>query len=731
MKYIAWYIAILCIVFFSGIWGSIFFLPERYRKDKIIFSFLYGVMFLILFSAWLSYLGFTFENVAKIIFGTSVILSLVSIIKEYRSGNNKDWVLSLNQSIVLLLAFFSGIIVLTPVIIFNAIPSMDCFTYVSIADYLQNHSYFDSANPNPYSPWLTQMKIYQVYGFRMGTSFLLSFFSSLLWQKYSIILFMPLIGVAQFCLVSTMSIFSKILFDKERTVVFSSFLSAVHLVPLSYGIVGFLPQSYGVFLYVAIMIIFLDLKSWELNRIKISFTLSLLIATLIITYSELLPIVSLSIAAIILFCLIRERISFSYLFILFIPSIFLISIMSNVGLVKAISAIKFQLSAVVGANISYTFWDYLLQTFSLNPQFYMMKNFNYGFPIIYFFVSIFALFLVFIIFKEFLLNNKINIQKVSIAKVLSPIILSMIYFIFFAKNPFVSDTRGHTWSILKAFQYGVIFIVPVVSYSILAFTDRFRPRKVIIAVFIFIFTSLSISSTYLLAKDQTVQMSVMTGNASDPLGEYLKLAIYYLNETRPINIISTSPYLIKHRQMIAYFLRDHQLISHWKDDEYVGIHMAPEFITPEFDNSGILLKYDPSDISKIANMVEEKVVSFSFISGVYLPESNGKDLWYWSNGHVHMSVTNRLSTSKKCSINFGLKLAPGNSENQVTIRQNNNVLKVINVLPDVINSVELTIDISPGVTEFELFSSAKALKVGNDPRELVFSIDNITLSVIK
>lgn len=598
----------LIIIFVSGIWLTVVFIPSKYKEYKIPAGFILGFTWLILQSSWSSYLGFPFRQSAYFILTASVLCGIIAFYFEFKRGNLKDWIPDKIQVAILSLGCVSGILVLLPVLLFNAMnPYIDGFTYISISDYLVDHSYFQPAEPNPYYPWLTQMKIYQDVGLRMGAQFFLAFLTSVFGQTFSLDLFMPALAVGQFCLVLSIWLFCRCgLSLPSKVSIIAVVFTAFHLsIPISNAISGFFPQAYGTVLMTVVFTLLIKLESWNENRIAFVLLTSLTSAALVLTYSEMLPFVVLSTAFIFILKVLQNRKQLAgmiaNLFLAGIASI----ILSNVGFINAVKAVKIQLGAVVGWNIPYLIWDYLLTVFSLSPIQFRSVNEIFGqYPVIYFLLYIAAAVGVVLIFKGFVLNKEFLSTKLNLASLASSFIIMLVYFTFIARNPWIPSQRGHTWSAFKTLQYSFFIIPPIIAIT---YNGLFRNSKLlrntgVVLLSCFIASSVIFSCVFAYASTQ--HMRKQTGNARNPIGEYYKLYAKLKDENRPINIIipKESNGSHKHKQMLAYILHKHQIISDWTDDGYIYPHLLPEYQAPAPREDGITLIFNPNSENKTANM---------------------------------------------------------------------------------------------------------------------------------
>ncbi len=721
---ILFYIGIIVIVFISGIWISVLFIPNQFSKYKLIGSFLFGFMWLILFCTWMSYIGFSFNQSAFFILAFSIISSIIAIYIEIKRDNGSAWLDDSSTKWILLIGIASGILVLLPIVLFNALsPYCDGFTYVSIADYLLDHGYFVHANPNPYYPSISQMELYQDRGLRMGAQFFLAFMTAVFKRSFSIELFMPCLAAAQFFMVSAMWLFCRIGL-KIRT---NASIIAVIFVSINLGILfnnsiqGFFPQAYGIVIMLVIFSLFLNIEKWNDFIISSIVLTAIAIATLIITYSELLPIIVLSI----LFLLIYKTIMNQKDTLTFLKNtsiVVLLSILfSNVGFFKALDAIQTQIGSVNGWHIPYTLWEYILLIFALDPVWNSNMIFN-RYPIIYFGVSLGALLGIYIIFNEFICKNKWLDIKLQLIVLGLPFLLLIIYFGFFVENPWLPGEIGQTWNVWKTVQYMYVLIPPIIGLSYYQFFNKNKIYRIIGKYVIVGLVITSIVFTGYFSYGMTETMRVFTGNTINPINEYYRLYEKLKDEKKPINLYLPAD-LAKHKELIAYFLQKHELVSDWRSDNYLQ-GMIPQRMRKD----GITLVYNPNSRNKIANMeILGNNVYLNFVAGAYGMEKNEKQTWTWTSGKVDIMTINPTEDLKKVNLTFSIGLPPtisGDAKRTIDIIQNDQKIFELQVKPNEPNIFDLDFDINPGENSIILKYNGEIVKVGQDTRDLAFSIVN-------
>ncbi|TDL51865.1 hypothetical protein E2R60_19860 [Paenibacillus dendritiformis] len=720
------FFCLIIITFISGYWLAVILVPEKLKRYKLLFSFVLGTMWLILINSWVSYMGFTSNASSVYIFISSVLLSLMALFREIRLKCFHQGILYKSNYIILALSFISAGLVLFPIVYFHAFnPYIDGFTYISISDFLLDHSYFEAADPNPYYPWMTQMKLYQEVGYRMGSQFLLAFFTSILNREMSIDVFVPVTALSQFMLIIAVWLFSRIgLKIPVKAAIIAAVFTCFHLsIPLNVAEWGFFPQAYGVMLAVIVFTLFLCISKWEQWGLKKSIVLtSLASASLVVTYSEYVPFAALSILILVIYKAIKHR--QLKMGVVKIASVSILTIIiSNVAFINAIRAIKHQLGAVVGWHQSYSLWDYILMVLSLNP---IYENLFTKFPIIYFIVSLISLIVAYIVSKYFVFIDRWKSQKTDLILIASSFFLMLVIYTFFVYNPWISSQLGHTWNINKIVQYMFLLFPPVIGLSMYSYIKR--QKKFISVILGLVYVSITLIFTYYYSMVNTEQMRIYTGDTDYPINQYYKLKQAYENKEGPINIVISSD-LIKHRQMIAYFLKEKKLVSDWSNDDYISYMMSEEYRNKNFEKNGITLLFNNNAETKIANMelVDDKVALF-FTSGVFGLERNAENSWQWSSGSADLQLINNSEDRKPITLKFSVRLPPGVSEtNVLTVLYEGKTIAEKPINYSGINDVNIQLDTFPGLSNLQLVYSGSAVTLPDDPRSLAFSIVDLVV----
>ncbi len=711
------YLFLIIILFVSGFWLVSLLLPRKFKNYYTVASVVLGSIWLTMISSWFSFIGLTMKQGAIYISILTLLLGGLALGSEIKKRTISDWKPDRYSLWVMSLGVISGLLLLSGTLIFKAFnPYTDGFTYVAIADYLLYNGYFAQADPNPYYPWLTQMRLYQEFDYRMGAQFLLSLITAILGRDLSIDVYMPLTALTQLLLVLVIWIFCRIgLNMPERASLFAGMFACLHMsIPMNAGLGGFLPQSVGlVFAVIVFTLIMQAFREEGKGLWSIVAIASLAVAALIMTYSEYVPFAGLSLLLLIIYRIITQRTWRDLMLASFILALAII--LSNVGFINAISAIKSQMGVVVGWQIPYTLWQYVLLIFSMSPV-HGVDGFFIQYPVVYIIVSVISLIILYVVVQYYLINKHWNKKELLLLS--GSFLLMLVYFSLFVNDPWGND-KGHSWNIYKIVQYMFFIFPPIIGMAFYSFEEA---KKLVFRVFAGAYTVILIGfvcySTYI----NTEQMRSFTGNRENPIQEYYKLREAYKNEERPINLLIPTDQL-KHRQMVAYFLKEHELVSDWTDDVYILGMLDEENRKPPFRPDGLTLRVDYTSEENIAGLVPVKDVSIVPGNGLYGSETDGTRSWQWASDDVTINAMNPLGINKAMEISFGVMLPPNVQQSEkLEIWYGSSLVDDFEIEPGVINDVSFVAGITPGLTDIVLKYSGEPVTVENDTRMLSFSL---------
>jgi hypothetical protein len=232
----------------------------------------------------------------------------------------------------------------------------DFFTYVSISTWLQNHAFAQPAAADPYQPGLSQILLYQTYGFRMGGLYLLASIQKLSFHSAQAALPAACL-VAMGLSLSGVWLLARLAWRLDgRWSALAVCSGATVCSQVSASLLGgFLPQVVGLGAIGAL----LAWSSWSLERrrpdLRAGLLTGLLGAWLTSCYSELLPLALAGLGLGWLMNLSREWRRQLMLAGVVTASW---SLLANAEAIRAVRAIATQLGAQVGWHVDLTIWRF-------------------------------------------------------------------------------------------------------------------------------------------------------------------------------------------------------------------------------------------------------------------------------------------------------------------------------------------------------------------------------------
>lgn len=706
------YLTLIIIIFVGGIPFILLLKKNCEGKGWIAETFLFGIGFWILLCFWCSCLGIAFAN-SSIFILWSVLCTSIGICIYKR---NKLLLLvkqvRIEDCFLILISIFAGSMVLIMPVVWNAVfPYCDGYTYISIADYMLEHSYHTPIVKDTIisHPWLSQMYIYQGCGFRIGSQIFLAFTTGLFNSTKSIELLMPCtaLGIIGICAAADCFV-QKIckkcnLWMRVLGIVLIGFNAPIIQWNAVYG---FYPQTIGTIFCLALIAIVLELPIWKENNCYCIFFASFMAANLALNYNEMLPFAVLSISCLTVFYIIKDKKIKEYIDNLFITMVFSLILISPYFL-KMIKALLRQLGAVVGWNQNnslLTYISYILST--VRPESQQTTTISFGF-----FVTIILCGL--IIYGVAKMIRERDISLIKFVAIAVPYLLMFFYFSTIVNNPF-GEGRGNSWSIFKLVQYFAIVLIPFLAIVLGNLIGVKLYQKIVASIGVLLFVIVNVYSITAYSNELAESMRAYTGNTVNPIGEYYDLEEKYNSPSNHIKLVNVPQ---KHRQMVTYFLKDAYLYSDWKSDGY--------YSSMENDNANSsqvqFCLVDQNEGEGIANLAEKSFV-IEFKEGFYGEESDGDNKWHWAENEAVLSISN-YEKDIKVLLEMYVSSAPG-TEGVLSIFNENGTLIEEKHITNNLEVIYLEM-MNDGVSNVLFKYSGKSKEpTENDPRNLCFGIWN-------
>lgn len=552
-----------------------------------------------------------------------------------------------------------GISVFVPLYLFGGFNSHnDAFTYLEHSNWLQHHAFHYLIAPDAVTPSNTQIYLYQIGGYRMGASFLLALFQSVskLPWSYDIYPSANISSIAACCLGVGLVIHKEL----SRLRKYSRFL-LLALPALGYGSLvfaantGFLPQMYGLTFASGILFLVGLFYKKISNRdtvpaisiVKITIPVSLLLAGVVYSYSEISPFIILAILVSGLIMGIRLK-TYRDLTLFFIVLFILTAILLNTEVVRAYSAIRAQANAVVGGPVTWPWIGFLAHALGVHGGTFgdvYQWSIDGSMSLHYFRVSI-LLVIFMTIWSFWRLDYIKNGLLLPTIVILLLFICAFIYFRYVVASPFPVG-YGQSWSQFKLSEWAHPFFMALLLGKISSLGSR---TKLFGAVLIMIV----IAGMNLSGQRSIIRMNPVT---SYYMG-VRNLSAYYQEIRRVACEVSPGndePIYLelngdnhKFRQMMTLYLCDRTLYSDWTDDGYIYPNLPNEKKRTDFEFGNCVIEpiSFKSELKKahkvggfkvgIMNNIKQFVLSEA--KATYGRETDGENWWYWVDHQISFNI---------------------------------------------------------------------------------------------
>ena len=721
LQQICYYILILFILFMAG-YPLLLFGKKDIQKNWVTDVFGVGTSLLIVVLFWISWIGGEYQKYGWPVAFAILILFVFSCVKRKKKCKECFKQLGKKDIAGLLICFLAGLLPLTIYLMFKAIfPYCDGYTYLCNADYLLANGYRTAVDKEAMvnHPWLSQMFIYQVNHFRIGSQMLLSWFTAIFRTGMSIEVYLPVLGAGVFlCGVAALGFGREEnkFTDGERICIC---LFTAFNIPIIFWIAayGFMPQLLGSAIIILVISRFTSIREWKKDRKWYIGTEMLFISAFALTYSEMLPFFVLLAGCVLASILIIDKKKFKETFInsiLCAAGTAVIILPYLGGMIKAIFS---QLGAVVGWDQSKSFRTYaayFLSTIAPDTTLQMIReNWNFSSFLTVVFSAFLACALLFGIYRVVFRKKEKGIIVETITVSL-PYLLLIIYYAFAALNPF-GDGRGNSWSLFKVMQYAFVAVVPYIGFYI--YNGMKGINKKILVVLGLLFVLFNVKNAIAYQEVRADDMVRVTGNEDDPLNQYYKLMEKYNDDSRVIYLSDNIDG--KHRQMVTYFMKNNRLLSDWSTDGYFS--SIPQVSKDEGD---ICLVYGNEE-DAIANLMEREYL-LQFNSGFYDEERDEKNVWRWCQKESELSLSRYIRNENKLNTLVFDVWPVGSSDNKLVINAEGSSQSLEYILSgEDFTHIEIPLAYDGSSTKLRMEFKGK-LEMGNqtDPRELAYRISN-------
>lgn len=668
---------ILC--FAIGFGTALVLLPSNWPRERILLAPVLGAGVLVWLSGFLSYCGLSMRTAAPIICICGIATSAAGVWIAHR---RHEFVFKSSGTAAYahVLGLIGGSSALASIFLYHAWnPYTDAFTYISIADFLQNHSFLSPAIPGATHPVLTQVFIYQQGGYRMGSNFLLSFFAALFHADYSFDVYMPVLSLGLWLAVPGFWVFCRrALFMPALATVFATMIFALHTgIPITNAEWGFMPEAWGFVFMLPFLALYMRAGN-GCDRIRRIIATGVFGGLLLLTYTEIVPFILLFVALYSTHRIwhreIRRRakklqlttlIPFSTLAYVAGPILVAMAI-APLATWHFIPVIIRQSHAVVGGDIHLSALDYIgmLSGFRSLAETDILSPGILG--TIWRLAALTATTIVLVTAIRGPRRVRLQIGSLAI-----PFILALLWFGLYATNPWEQGKVGQPWDIYKLITYSFFLFVALWGCGLAVLWKGYGFNRLLALAQVLAFLAFFPVATVRTARVQANQMEVFTGTRVNPIVQYKRIPsmLRSIPQDLPVNLLIPSEEG-KHQQLVAYFMH-RPVIADWSEDGYVWPHMdhsKPFQVQSEYPTLYYDTSEGPGTVAHLKLIPSAGIgVMVAFGPGWWSAEQDGKNRWRWlqQRGEIDLTVI-----GKGGWLTLTGELAVANKQRTITISVN-------------------------------------------------------------
>jgi hypothetical protein len=716
---------IVCLATGTGL--SWYILPRDWRREWTFIAPIFGAGALIILSSLASYAGLAMRMAAPFVAGSGLVLSIVCAMLARRGGWRPavDWPSTLATQA---LGLAAGLSALLSVFLYRAwYPYNDTFTYLTIADFLQTNSFFTPATPTALTPLYSTVWSYQQQGFRMGSTFLLAFFTALVRAQYSFDLYLPVVALGLWVGVPAFRVLCRrALFLDRRTSLAATAAYALHVcLPITNALWGFSPQAWGAaLLFPAIG---LHVRATGRDRPRRIISSGLFIGMLLVTYTEIIPFALIAVATCYLARLAWGRLRMNDALVSGLTPIAVAIAVAPIAAWTFVPSMIIQTGAVVGWDPRYSLFDYigLLAGYRSLALSFIADNGISGLA-----ARIGAVIaLATVLFAAFRGPIRARRQLALIGLVFA---LALGWFSIGARNPWNPNEFGHPWSTFKVATYVFFLVAALWGMGIVAFWTRGGVLRGLAALQVagwFVVFGVANVAT---ARQVSAAMQRYTGNKTDPIGEYKRLPglLAEFPRRQPVNLIVPNQ-VVWHGRLVATFLQ-RPTLADWSSDDLIGPQVKGDNTDPRLPS----LVFNPNAAAgtATANMVLNRdlaqVVGTSFREGWYGRESDTWHSWYWLEERGGVLINVRRGGTLTVKGDLAVTAAPSR-EITIAVNDHPELRRTLTVPQQWFTpTLLLTGHVEEGVYELVITASGPTGAMAPaDPRQIRIGVRDLTVTV--
>lgn len=645
---------------------------------------LLGLAFSVLLASLVAWLGFGFKTWFCILLTAAVVaLSAIRSFREdpynllRRCAGTSVFGIVVSTGILFSIARFEA---------FN--PLNDAFTYLVHGQWLQEHPFREPAQMVGF-PAATQVKLYQALHARMGASFLLGWVQAVFGLKWSYIAFpavilLPLVAGA-------MAISGACRFATRGGTALCFLAGAAAATTLngfSFGAAtGFLPQTYGIaFAFGALTLFGIQLSTLNENsRVGLAQAapVALLFAALVFCYPEFVPFVTLAAFSAMGVLAFRRPSMLRVWASLTGSVVFLVILLTNFELYRAVRSLLVQKDAVVGGPIVWTPVQFVAHAVGL-----LSGAWDSSIPFLWNATATWSLTIAMVAASALTLtlcSKRLRATAlIPAGAVLAVGAMAFLYLRYFVASPW-SHGVGQSWSQFKISNWLSPFALLMIACAAVLAARANRWARLAIPTGLLLWQAGGFAWNYYLADLRTRPFRMASRSDWAPFDTYHHLRRAVKSQTRGERLfldLGGPHYKVRH--LVSYFLSDHRLLSNWKDDDGYIFPWLPAEEQNRSAQPGIWTvcaaeMVPTASAQRIGGFalyrVDEHAASLVQVVGGHDLESDGVSTWHWTERSLRYDFKRVGSSRTRFSVKFlSAALTPGSRLRFRVLQQNTHTL---------------------------------------------------------
>jgi hypothetical protein len=451
-------------------------------------------------------------------------------------------------------------------------PFNDTLAYITHAQWLQTHSFRETAKLSENYPGLAHIISNQVQGFRIGASCVLGWVQAACGVQWSYLVYPAVVTLA---MVAGAWALAGTAFFVVRRGRLLCLLGGAAIVTTFNGFSfganeGFFHQTYGTALgFATLSLLGMYMAVMRRRRPIMPRQLipgALLAAATVFSYPEFAPFLALGAAAFlagaVLLRLARPITIARFALVLCLLTVAFV----NLELIRTFRSLFNDTHAVVGSPVVWTPIKFLAHTCGFLTGAWEGGDWVFSSPLL-----TAAVLLLFIGSAAFLLlryRQRIRLEGLAPALcVAGACFLAFLYFRYFSKSPWPQGV-GQSWNQFKLSNWAAIFVMFILVCGLAS--AKYAPRwaQYLVIAWLLVWQMDGLALNYRMAEARTWQMRTETGVNRAPFDVYRQICeAAVLKPGEPVSL-QLGPDHFKSREMFVYFWPDRPLISDWFSDDY-------------------------------------------------------------------------------------------------------------------------------------------------------------------